>query len=368
MKEPVVSPNGAARRVAWAVSIVAAALLGFAVPVAPSVGAQEAGCPEPNDDPASACVLTGDATVTALMERPGDVDAYRIVVAEGGGRLLLQLADLPADYDLYVVDDHGGVLGRSIHEGTVSEEVSVVVPSGTYLAYVVVDPSRRFDAARPYSLRLNVGEAETLAAPAVTADLAPDGRRVLLRDAFDDPNAGYFPVVSPMPGLAELGYVDGEYSIRDVDPAGTSARGITLPIPYTESTLTVRARVVGPVNGRSIHLECRQTWTPATGSDSYTLFFVPAQRLFALSRLDAGRPTILARREGSPAIQPDNSWNDLELSCVGNTIAVRINGVEVASVQDGTHRQGQSRVFVRGPSEEMPHAEVRLDNLAVYGP
>lgn len=367
MKKPVAQLNGPVHRLAWSTAIVSGLLLAAAVFVAPLAGAQVAGCPEPNEDFASACSIASGATVQGVIERPGDVDAYRVGL-ERPGRMQFDLFNLPADYDLYVADEHGSMLGRSIQEGTADDMVALVAPSGVYLAYVVVDSARPIDPARPYSLRLSVSEAETLAAPSVMTDLTPDGRRVLLKDTFDDPQTGYFPVVSPIPGLAELGYVDGEYSIRDIDPAGTSARGITLPIPYTDSTLTVRARVVGPVNGRSIHLECRQTYTPATGSYSYTLFFVAAQRLFVLNRLDAGRPTILARREGSPAIQPDNAWNDLELSCVGSTIAVRINGVQVASVQDVTHGHGQSRVFVRGPSEEMPHAEVRLDDLVVYGP
>ena len=79
--------------------------------------AQADACPEPNDDPASACSLANEAAVQSFIEQPGDLDVYRVDVA-CPGRIQLDLTDLPADYDLYLADASGGVIGQSAHEGT----------------------------------------------------------------------------------------------------------------------------------------------------------------------------------------------------------------------------------------------------------
>src|SRR4051794_36368039 len=52
------------------------------------VGAAHAdACPEPNDEPASACLLSGDAVVTGVLDRVGDVDAYHLDVVTADTRV-----------------------------------------------------------------------------------------------------------------------------------------------------------------------------------------------------------------------------------------------------------------------------------------
>lgn len=124
--------------------------------VARAVVAQVDGCPEPNDDPATACPLASGAVVQSVIDRPGDVDMYRLVVGGGGGQVALDLTELPADYDLYLIDSGGGVLGQSVHEGTAPEQLQLTVQTGTYFAIVQADLSREVDASRPYTLTMTL--------------------------------------------------------------------------------------------------------------------------------------------------------------------------------------------------------------------
>jgi bacillolysin len=121
-------------------------------------------CVEPNDQPDDACTLMDGMSVAGFLRAPGDLRAYRFDVTAPEAHVLASLTNLPADYDLYLADASGDVLGESVQEGTVPEFVDVTLPSGTYYLYVDVDPSRAYDPNDPFSLQL------TLSVPEPTAD------------------------------------------------------------------------------------------------------------------------------------------------------------------------------------------------------
>ena len=93
--------------------------------------AQDGGCPSRmtiRRRPARSPVAR---PVESLIERPGDVDAYRVVVEDEIARVVIDLTDLPADYDFYVADGFGGLYGQSVQEGTVPEHLQVALRRGT---------------------------------------------------------------------------------------------------------------------------------------------------------------------------------------------------------------------------------------------
>lgn len=92
------------------------------------------------------------------MERPGDIDVYRVTL-DAPAQIELQLANLPADYDLYLSDARGAVIGQSAHEDTATEQLQITVQAGRYYVFVLVDPSRQIEPSLPYTL------AFTAAAP-----------------------------------------------------------------------------------------------------------------------------------------------------------------------------------------------------------
>lgn len=345
----------------WLVALGLGVMLMASIPRVPEIAAQGDGCPEPNDDPATACPLTSGSDVQSVIDRPGDVDTYKLIVY-GGGQVSLDLTGLPADYDLYLVDANGGVLGQSVHEGTAPEQLQLTVQPGTYYAVVQADPSRDVNPSQPYTLRLT---QTGLAAP---ADSVVATRVVLLRDTFDDPLHGALPLSSRTPDSVEAAYIDGEYSIRNID-AANRVQGVYLPPSFDDATLAFDVRLTGATTGRRIVVECRHQpgGSPAMPS-SYKLRVYPDSRQFEIVRADLGPETSLATRRTSTAIQPDNAWNHLELGCHGTAITARANGQQLGAAEDGRYRSGTLTITFGGPADEIPHVEARLDNLVVYGP
>jgi hypothetical protein len=86
---------------------------------------------------------------------------------------------------------------------------------------------------------------------------------------------------------------------------------------------------------------CRLTLKAGQLSGYYVLGVAPALGGFGVERHEVGRaPVQLVPFQSSTAIRRGNASNRLELTCVESTLAVRINGIEVASVQDSTYDSG----------------------------
>jgi hypothetical protein len=94
-------------------------------------------------------------------------------------------------------------------------------------------------------------------------------------------------------------------------------------------------------------------------------FALDAERgTYLLDRWDSGRLTTLengsvpvARRGGQP--------NRIELTCAGATIAVSVNGVRIATVEDGSHQAGLFWIGLESDPARRQGVEARFDNLVV---
>ncbi len=96
----------------------------------------------------------------------------------------------------------------------------------------------------------------------------------------------------------------------------------------------------------------------------YALLVYPQEGGFALYRFNAGdAPTRLVQPTLSSAIRRGTQTNRLELICSGNTIAARINGTQVASVQDSSY--GEGRMWIGAVGFEGATVDARFDNLVV---
>ena len=94
----------------------------------------------------------------------------------------------------------------------------------------------------------------------------------------------------------------------------------------------------------------------------------PDTRSFAIIHFDGQSFNTLVPRRPSAAIRPDNDWNHLEVSCMGQTFTARANGEDLVSMQNGAQARGGWFIGVSGPASAMPKAEARFDNLVIYGP
>ena len=183
---------------------------------------------------------------------------------------------------------------------------------------------------------------------------------VLLMDSFDNPAAGRLSSRSDDPSV-EQGYAEGEYQVR-LSSSARPVRVVGASSVFSDLQVAVDARLAEGTEGRWVGVACRMNPKDGT-AQLYALLMVPATGQFALSNFDGYRWTHLVPFRSSEVVRRGNASNRLELTCVGSTITARINGTEVASVQDGTYSSGYVALVV-SRDEGIP-LEARFDNLVV---
>ena len=185
---------------------------------------------------------------------------------------------------------------------------------------------------------------------------------ILLADNFDDPASGRLPKASDGSTGYVVEYAAGEYAIRKVGPEPGPILSVPLPGRYGDASLAIDARLVGDTVDRVVAVGCRDQ--RPTLSD-YQLHVDPELGEFALLRTDNDQIVELKASTESPAIRRGNASNRLELTCSGTTIAASINGVQVASVQDSTYREGEMWIATFPYADVHVPVEARFDNLVV---
>jgi hypothetical protein len=129
-------------------------------------------CVGPATGPETACPLRMDLAVAGFLREPGQIDAYRFSIADPSTEVAADLTNLPADYDLYLVDSSGDIRDQSNQEGSLPEHIEQVLPPGTYYLYVQVDPGRNANPTQAYTLQLS--RAQPAAAEPTATDAARD--------------------------------------------------------------------------------------------------------------------------------------------------------------------------------------------------
>jgi hypothetical protein len=184
------------RRGLLAAALVPGLLLGG---IEPARAGQDV-CAEPNDQPAEACALAPDASVSGYLDTAADVDRYRIQVDQDQ-TIAATLGNLPGDYGLRLEEADGTL----VIEGSGGPEralEALEMPAGAY--FLVVDStSGDADSDAPYRLTVNVHEPQAApvspatasapvvaaSAPAPAADRPLDQLVLTLLDAGDKSKA-----------------------------------------------------------------------------------------------------------------------------------------------------------------------------------
>ncbi len=194
------------------------------------------------------------------------------------------------------------------------------------------------------------------------ADSTPAPGTVLLADDFNDPARGQLPRASPDESLYHFGYQDGEYVSQRISMDGTRYATVLLPGTYTNTTLAVDVRLVGDTNQRVSSFECRRQ--RGVDEQQYRLEMQPATGSLRLLRFQAGVETDLMPWTPAGAIRGGNETNRVELTCAGETLRARINGVQMAEVQDSALQDG-SLAISAGVLDRRLLSDGRFDNLMV---
>ena len=224
----------------------------------------------------------------------------------------------------------------------------------------------------PLAKAVNGSVSTTTGAPAKppteTLHSATMPGSVLASDKFDNQNAGILPRSAADPAHWEMGYLDGEYHIAKIDPSWDKFGNASTVGTYADAIVDVDARIVGETEGRSIEIGCRSQ-TTQRGENEYRLTVIPATTQFILWREDNGTLVQLTDYQASSAIQAGIATNHLQLICDGSTITVRVNGTQLASVQDSTYRSGHAFIRAGVLGTNLPATvDARFGNLVISKP
>lgn len=229
-----------------------------------------------------------------------------------------------------------------------------------------------------------IGGAALLAAPGTRSALAPflaappagqrppapppqpPTRTILLRDDFTDPRRGVLPTASFDPENVVFSYDSDGYAVRIINPAWDRAASAHVLGQYRDAAITVDARLVGETPGRTVYVGCR--YDPSRPGTYYRFVVDPARGTFRLSRWQDNRETLLVGPQPAPAIRREDAPNRLELSCVGASIAARVNGVQVAAVQDGSLASGRLLLGAGAYAGSPLGLEARFNDLVITQP
>lgn len=209
------------------------------------------------------------------------------------------------------------------------------------------------------------GTAAPTAPAAPPLPAAPPSGRVLLQDNFDNPARGILAESSASPNNFTLGYENGEYLVRKIDPNFKSAVGSTMPGTFKDVAIAVDARIVGDATNRFVIVMCRLQ--PTSEASYYGFAVKPSMGEAWLIRTISGNQQITAPIQ-SAAIRRDSQVNRIELSCVGNRMIGRVNGTTLAEQQWTTWQEGE--LFIGAVADDPPGTlvgtfEARFDNLIV---
>jgi S1-C subfamily serine protease len=187
--------------------------------------------------------------------------------------------------------------------------------------------------------------------------------QVLLSDDFRSAEAGSLPSSSPQPEDYTVGYEDGEYVIRTVDPDWWGVARAPVPGSYRDTTLTIHVRSIGD-QPALVFLECR-----FGQSGGYAAVLSFDRGFYYLGRWERSRLTRITPLHQSLPARSREVGVDLSLTCAGSAVSLAINGQEGASARDTVYGEGGLRVGAVALEEEMPGTfEVRLSNLRVSQP
>lgn len=192
----------------------------------------------------------------------------------------------------------------------------------------------------------------------VTPGVEARSGRVLFKDDFSSPDSGWRRVTQAT-GASD--YMDGVYRILVNEPNVDiwSRPGLK----FGDVRIEVDAYKVGGDRDNRFGLICR-----AVDDDSFYTFIISSDGFYGIGMINDGAYQLIGMDALQPtdAIQLGSAMNHIRADCVGNTLTLFVNSVQLAQVQDSTFTGGD--VGLIAGSYINPGTDIRFDNFIVYEP
>ncbi len=196
------------------------------------------------------------------------------------------------------------------------------------------------------------------AAPAAPAAAAPN-LQVLFQDDFSNPKSGWDTMKEKD---ATIAYEDGRYHIWLNYPHTTIWANPNLH--FGDVRVEVDAVKVGGPDNNQFGVICRYQ-----DADNFYFLIVSSDGYYGIGKNANGKQTLLTNGGDmafSAAVPKGHAAVHLRADCVGDNLALFVNGQPLATVKDDAFSDGDVGLIV-GTFEE-PGADLLFDNFAVYKP
>lgn len=130
---------------------------------------------------------------------------------------------------------------------------------------------------------------------------------------------------------------------------------------WDDLVISTRLRQVEGTQDNWMGVICRQQ-----DQDNYYLLAISADGYYLILKTATGVPTALVEPARSDVINPGRATNTLEAQCEGDMLTLRINGEELASVQDDSFETGTVALFADGIAGQ--RTTVAFDVFAISKP
>jgi hypothetical protein len=186
-------------------------------------------------------------------------------------------------------------------------------------------------------------------------------------------STGILPTTFTLPA-SRGGYSQGEYQIVKTDPAANTLAIDSIPGNYPDVSIAIDVRLASldrdsnAGQGELIGCRYRRGLAGNDAVSGYELLFFPAQGIFNLARVDAGKVVSLTNgpASGTPTLGVPHH---LELTCFGDTLTASVDGKQVASVHDTTYSVGMTFIGAGVQTAFLPGTvDARFSNVVLTQP
>ena len=186
---------------------------------------------------------------------------------------------------------------------------------------------------------------------------AGESGRILFQDDFSDPSSGWNRVNTPS-GISD--YNDGAYRIF-VNQAFTDIWSLS-GSAFGDAIIEVDTLKVGGPRDNRFGLICR------ADGDRFYLFVISSDGFYGIGKASGEEYTLIGMESMQPssAIVQGTALNRLRADCVGQTLALYVNGQLVKLVQDSEFVSGDIGLIVG--TYAIPGTDILFDNFVVIEP
>lgn len=207
-------------------------------------------------------------------------------------------------------------------------------------------------------LLLLAAMACSLVTDTLLGDETPLAEDVLYRDDFSDPSSGW-DRVDTADGVTA--YQDGRYRIL-VNTANTDVWA-NPGLEFGDAIIEVEATKAGGPDDNDFGVICRYR-----DVDNFYFFLVSSDGYYGIGRVVAGEQTLIGDDQLYPdeSIRQGEATNHIRADCIGSSLTLHVNGVELAEVQDDTLASGD--VGLLAGTFDQPGTEILFDDFVVRKP